>query len=520
MFVIELRFPAGRYHATPWGSHVNEGVVEWPPSPWRLLRALVATWHLKAKDEIPEAPIRSLVEKLASQPPSFHLPPATGAHTRHYMQVIEGRKLKPVKIFDTFLHLAGPLRVGWDLSLTPEEQEVLHILCRRLAYFGRAESLVEATLIPTGDDFLPNARPLSDTEPVPVGTELVRLLTPLSPAEFAQWRAQHDAQASGKTTRARKRTRRQRHEAPKLPDSLFEALHADTTDLQSAGWLLPPGSRFLNYIRPAQGVARTPVRASRSLTKRHTVARFALSSAVPPRILDAVSVAERLHQALLSRFKNQDPPSLISGRDPEGNPLRGHKHLYIFSEPNGPRDAITHVTLYARDGFDPESRRAIESVTRLWGHGGHDLQLVFLGFGDEQTFADCRLFGPANVWRSLTPFVATRHPKTHRNGQPKLDVDGLWIGSPEHDLRRLLLEAGLPRPSQITPLRTITVSSRILRPIQFQTRRYHGQGRRATRTVPVAFQIVFPEPVRGPLALGYAAHFGLGLFVPAPEQAL
>jgi len=28
---IKLNFPAGRYHATPWGRHVNEGVAEWPP---------------------------------------------------------------------------------------------------------------------------------------------------------------------------------------------------------------------------------------------------------------------------------------------------------------------------------------------------------------------------------------------------------------------------------------------------------------------------------------------------------
>ena len=48
MPIIKLNFPAGRMHATPWGRHVNEGAVEWPPSPWRILRALVATWHLKA----------------------------------------------------------------------------------------------------------------------------------------------------------------------------------------------------------------------------------------------------------------------------------------------------------------------------------------------------------------------------------------------------------------------------------------------------------------------------------------
>ena len=44
---IAVAFPAGRFHATPWGHHVNEGLPEWPPSPWRLLRALIATWKRK-----------------------------------------------------------------------------------------------------------------------------------------------------------------------------------------------------------------------------------------------------------------------------------------------------------------------------------------------------------------------------------------------------------------------------------------------------------------------------------------
>jgi CRISPR-associated protein Csb2 len=47
MLALAIRFPAGRFHATPWGRHVNEGAAEWPPSPWRLLRALVATWKRK-----------------------------------------------------------------------------------------------------------------------------------------------------------------------------------------------------------------------------------------------------------------------------------------------------------------------------------------------------------------------------------------------------------------------------------------------------------------------------------------
>ncbi len=39
---ISIRFLTGRAHLHPWQTHHSEGRVEWPPSPWRLLRALVA----------------------------------------------------------------------------------------------------------------------------------------------------------------------------------------------------------------------------------------------------------------------------------------------------------------------------------------------------------------------------------------------------------------------------------------------------------------------------------------------
>lgn len=39
---ISIRFLTGRAHLHPWQAHHSEGRVEWPPSSWRLLRALVA----------------------------------------------------------------------------------------------------------------------------------------------------------------------------------------------------------------------------------------------------------------------------------------------------------------------------------------------------------------------------------------------------------------------------------------------------------------------------------------------
>jgi CRISPR-associated protein Csb2 len=52
MIALCLCFPAGRYHATPWGRHVNEAALAWPPEPVRILRALIACHHRKADTEL------------------------------------------------------------------------------------------------------------------------------------------------------------------------------------------------------------------------------------------------------------------------------------------------------------------------------------------------------------------------------------------------------------------------------------------------------------------------------------
>ena len=60
---LAIRFPLGRYHANPWDRAVNEGASEWPPSPWRLLRALVATWHTRWPD-LPAPVLDGLLDAL------------------------------------------------------------------------------------------------------------------------------------------------------------------------------------------------------------------------------------------------------------------------------------------------------------------------------------------------------------------------------------------------------------------------------------------------------------------------
>ena len=93
MLAIKFEFTANRYHATQWGRHVNEGVPEWPPSPWRLLRAIVATWRRTLPD-MPNERVLPILEALASEYPEFHLPSASTGHTRHYMPNNEWNRVR------------------------------------------------------------------------------------------------------------------------------------------------------------------------------------------------------------------------------------------------------------------------------------------------------------------------------------------------------------------------------------------------------------------------------------------
>ena len=142
MIAIALRFHSGRFHATPWGRHVNEGAPEWPPSPWRLLRALVATWKRKLDGDFAESDMLALLTKLAS-PPSFVLPPATTGHSRHYMPWFKKGPDDKTLVFDAFVALnkTADIVVAWpDALLTAELREILSQLVQHLGFLGRSES--------------------------------------------------------------------------------------------------------------------------------------------------------------------------------------------------------------------------------------------------------------------------------------------------------------------------------------------------------------------------------------------
>jgi len=183
MTAIALRFPAGQFHATPWGRHVNEGVPEWPPSPWRLLRTLVAVWKIRAPD-LEEPAVRRVLEQLTAEP-LFHLPRATTGHTRHYMRWYKKGPTDQTLIFDAFVCLSSreEVVVVWpEAELELADRDLLQRLLENFGFLGRSESWCEARLLDNQqaseltkrEGFL-NCRPVNGAAPQP-NEETVRVL--------------------------------------------------------------------------------------------------------------------------------------------------------------------------------------------------------------------------------------------------------------------------------------------------------------------------------------------------------
>ena len=146
------------------------------------------------------------------------------------------------------------------MALPPQQLAALQTLAGRLGYFGRAESLVEARVLEGITAIEPNATPLDNDAKLPEKTELVRLLAPMSPDAYLKWREEFLKTYKQPSAGSKKKTGKnaKAEDVPEesiVPPDLFKALHADTGELQAAGWNLPPGAQFVNYTRPENAFA-------------------------------------------------------------------------------------------------------------------------------------------------------------------------------------------------------------------------------------------------------------------------
>ena len=321
MFGLAFRFPAGRYHATPWGRNVNEADVAWPPEPWRILRALLACyWRKGDRERWNKEHLARLVDALAEELPVFRLPVGgVHAHTRHYMPTRKGKSERRTLVFDAFLHLPDGVEVQiiWqDVTLDSVLLSLAQDLASGIGYLGRAESWSECHVI-TEADGEPNCGPAERG----FTGESCRLLVPHSAESY---RVERERLINQETARIRSSSRktlteralrdridrsfRSKSGVYTLPDGLLNALAVDTADLQNRKWDRPPAAYEAIYARHRStipGVVSRPVgRAAKpgKIPREPTVARFLLAGRPRPRIEDAVRIGEVMRAAAMSQF--------------------------------------------------------------------------------------------------------------------------------------------------------------------------------------------------------------------------
>jgi CRISPR-associated protein Csb2 len=417
-------------------------------------------------------------------------------------------------IFDTFVSVGRqdpptPLFIGWpDTELSGADLSTLDKLLVNLSSLGRAESWVQAEL--TNDQPVWNCGPAPDTDIDPV-----RVFCPDPATAFGD---EHYP-----TLDPKKLAQGKVNPANFLFDCPRWHLCIDTETVHEKKWPTVPGAKWVNYTRPADsGIPRAKHRPNRR--PKPTIVRMLLDGPVLPLATDTVSVAEAIRRAAMSQFRcwcerhpehaeeyrrsdssGQFASPILSGKDGMGTILHAHGHAHYLPTCEGADCRhITHVTVFARNGFNAVEIAAISAI-RFAKLDDNNLRVQLIGFGHPADFGG-RLFKTSSEWYSLTPYLGPSH--VGRKGQDRFMRKAL-----RREWRRLADQVADFRDIQLQEVTPLSLDdplwSGCLRPIQFQRARSKHRGE-MYRPCGI-YKLTFSGPISGPLSLGYASHFGLGL---------
>jgi CRISPR-associated protein Csb2 len=499
--VIEVDLLAGRYHAHLWGqAQFAMAEAEWPPSPWRLLRALTWAWFDARPRPSSEGERDDLITKLAlSCPPEIWLPVTAFNELRFYQPLEHNKRALHHDFFA--VPRGGSFYFAFDADLSPDQERLLRALLSRLRYFGRAESRaalwVSETLrepprgfhrvVPrdraNGFDWIPRRVlcPTPDRAFKPADLWAVR------PVQSGTKRKQSNSVG----------------EADTVPIHLVDAL----IDARKP---LPDGATWVEYAQPVGSLVYELPRRARSrppepsfVETKSVVLR--LCRRIPIPLAETVAIARAYREAVVDWYRTTagGPHSLsLTGRQEDGSIDRTHRHLYYLPQPA--KGTTRLDALIVRVPADVSlSQLELDALLRV--------ERVVLAKGDrypitlvpEQINDDAEV-ASARHWKSLTPFLAPhnhrlRRDSTSPDSQLVSFIENLCTLTPTVELTRGPAGAG-ERTAVCTHL--------------------YGVGRdglpawRFTRRLGHWFILKFDRPIALPMSVGTDSHFGLGQFAP------
>lgn len=502
--IFEQTFPLGRFHANPWRAFAfDDPHGEWPPSPWRLMRAILArSFQLDRELGTDNSALREeLVHVFSTSEISWRLPicswrgPGLQQYQPSEFKKIPAAAAKPgevtyntTKVKDSFwLTPAVAQPVLWFFDGEWQEDVFPHLdeCLARMIYFGRAESITLVQRVKDGgDDFLNRPQANCTLRDNRTATS-VPVLCPTQNVTLVQ-------------------------------------LCATTADDPVANATTPPGAIWKYAVRPTVVKTVCPRKPDKERPPK-SMLQFAIGGRVFPPQKYWLRITERFRGIVLRQIAIQETgdrsikfhelPSnirekyaLLAGKDTDTTPLSGHRHASLFLFPDSTGNP-SRLICWRKVPFTAEEQNAflIAAETPLaWDFGSDEWKLRLVPLPNETPFPpDSSIFDKSRIWQSLTPFVPPRHV-FGRNGKPK---SGCEI---ETQVREQLASFGLPPPLGIE-----TIGEPQWIKVHRTSRCRTGATNDDKRGY--ALRLTFASPVSGPLCLGHSSHFGLGLFAAVPE---
>lgn len=501
--VLRQDFPLGRFHATPWRVNpFDDPHGEWPPSPWRLVRAVTARWYQWWREAEPKpsiAELEQLQAALCRSTYAFHVPPDArrGSSLRQYHPTEFGWRPEERKkagsrsygrslVQDNYWCVSPESPVWWFMEGDDWTDELCALLANclaRVTYFGRAEAMTRVCIAGSEEAVPePNCR-LADRRT----TGAVPVLSPLADATRAD-------------------------------------IECTTDGPEAAGRSVPRGARWLYAVRPPRPAVRESRRVAPHRLDCHLM-QFAIGWNVAPELRSVVRLTSRFRGAVLrellrlrsggaaatwssATFEVRESVADMAGKDANGAPLEGHRHTEFLAWCEGGAP----VRLLVWRGNRPFD--ADEQTANLLA-ASRELSWASVGaVGDEWKVRlvplDRAVPPPPGFdatasehWESMTPYVPVRHHlrKGHERvresvtAQVRRELEARGVAKADDVEAALLDQASWVAVH--TPRR------------EGRTRASHGDRRGFW------VRLTFRTPVSGPIRLGHSSSFGLGLFRPA-----
>lgn len=542
MLSLRLTFPWGRYYAHPWGlNSARLREAEWPPNPWRLLRALAAGWFRANGGQVPTPEVLALLDGLARQLPEIAIGPVSFSQTVHW-QPNFGAADKDDKVAGTykrtrhenhFAATASPVFFCWkNLTLDKQQRSLLGDILAHVSYFGRAESL--CNLEPADVDDLPGdgwCRPCLDNgNPIRRIAENCRDVFCPDPQDF---------RAADLWSR---RASRNELDPNNAPPHLVEDLLAHQP--------LPDGGRWVSYEMPVGWPGRWVVRVAKS-ARRISIPvlpaprvaqylRFSLQCRIPVPLKFTVPLAEQFRKNALVHYGRANDGAIsfaLSGHNRPEDVEGEHQHAFYLplGADRARLDMLNELHVWCPYGFTQAEIEAMMRVHRLdWGSGKYAAKPVLMAIGSTVPH-DCLLSVgqmTSRIWRSRTPFVPPRYFYRGNLHGAKLKAKD----APEQQLVQCLRQTGIDATGEIRRLTPNGQAQQSIPPVSDWAivRAPEGDEEFSTEGVVTAvhvpsastktekarrigffFELTFDAPVAFPMpALGHSCHYGLGLFVP------